>query len=128
MSYNTLYLYFIKQTEAMKTIKDILTENRNSVISSLKFAFKVYDTESLKVEMIQFLAYAEENGDVKYLSESKRVKSDLKEMIERMAYIQKRQQPAVKKMKLEDIMAGIAEIEYQKGNKWNPILKEWVKR
>lgn len=65
----------------MTTIKEILTENRESVISSLKFIYKIWKAEEVKAKMIEFLAYAEKWGNVENLSSSKRVKTDLKDMI-----------------------------------------------
>lgn len=72
----------------MTTIKDILTENRESVISSIKYMFKIWKAEDVKVKMIEFLAYAEKYGDVKMLSNSKRVKTDLKNLLGHMAFEQ----------------------------------------
>lgn len=70
----------------MKTIKDILTENRDSVISSIKYVYKIWKMEDVKVVMIEFLAYCEERSEilVEKLENSKRVKSDLKQLISRM--------------------------------------------
>ena len=72
----------------MKTIKDILTENRESVISSIKFMYKVYKVEDIKPIMIDFLSYCEERSEilVEKFENSKRVKSDLKELLARMKF------------------------------------------
>jgi hypothetical protein len=103
---------------AMKTIKEILTENRESVISSIKYAFGVYKDSDVKSLMFGFLKYMEENADVKLLNESTRVKSDLKTYVG----LFKTRQP---KMKLSDVMGGIAEKYESQGKRWNPISKEW---
>jgi len=69
----------------MKT-KEILTENRDSVISSIKYVFQVWKAEDIKLKMIQFLAFAE-TCDID--SGSKKIKSDLKTLIQKMAISQK---------------------------------------
>jgi hypothetical protein len=73
----------------MTTIKNILSENRESVISSIKWVFKVWKSEDVKIKMIEFLAYAEEKANVENLSTSKKVKSDLKTLVQKMAISQK---------------------------------------
>lgn len=77
----------------MTTIKEILTANRESVISSIKFIFKIWKQEDVKVKMVEFLAYADQFGDVEKLANSKRVKIDLKEMICKMNFSQKLAEP-----------------------------------
>lgn len=80
----------------MTTIKKILTENRDSVISSIKFIFKIWKQEDVKEKMIEFLAYAEQFGDLEKLSNSNRIKTDLKEMVCKMNFSQKVSQPKEK--------------------------------
>lgn len=115
----------------MATVKEILTENRDSVISSIKWIFKVWKAEDVKVKMIEFLAYAEENANVEALNQSKRVKTDLKNLVGRMSIEQERKRNleiyGTERPKLADIMAYRAEIEEKKGNVWHPIYKTWVK-
>lgn len=114
----------------MKTIKDILTENRDSVISSIKYSFKVWKSEDIKAKMIDFLAYAEENGDVSSLEVSKKVKTDLKNMICKMSSIQSRKTQeetnirlyGVKNPKLADLIAFGHE-----GESFNHLTKSWTK-
>lgn len=74
----------------MTTVKEILTANRESVISTIKYVFKIWKDEDVKSKMIDFLAYAESNADVNSLNSSQRVKSDLKVMIQKMSITQKR--------------------------------------
>lgn len=90
----------------MTTVKEILSANRESVISSIKFAFKVYTSEDIKAKMIEFLQFAEANANVEKLSTSKRIKTDLKELVIKMNRLSMKSQP---KMKLADILAGLAE-------------------
>lgn len=77
----------------MTTIKNILSENRESVISSIKWVFKIWKSEDVKNKMIEFLAYAEENANVESLYTSKKVKTDLKNLVCKMAISQKRNEP-----------------------------------
>ena len=119
----------------MKTIKDILSENRDSVISSIKYMFKVYRIEEIRPIMVRFLSYAEKYGDVESLENSKRVKSDLKDILAHMFIIEKREREEAENIrlygtrnpKLADIMGKIAEKEEENGNVWHPIYKAWVK-
>lgn len=114
----------------MKTVKEILTENRDSVISSIKFTFKVWKSEDVKVKMIDFLAYAELNADVESLLVSKRIKTDLKDMICHMAINASRKEEEAKNIrlygianpKLADIMAAAHE-----GESFNHLTKSWTK-
>ena len=55
----------------MKTLKELLTENRESVISSIKYVFGIWKNEDVKVKMIEFFAYATEFANVESLSTSK---------------------------------------------------------
>lgn len=77
----------------MTTVKEILSANRESVISSIKFVFKIWKAEDVKAKMIEFLAYAETRIDVENMAASKRVKTDLKNMVCKMAISQKVAEP-----------------------------------
>lgn len=123
----------------MKTIKDILTENRESVISSIKYMFKVYRTEDIRPIMVRFLAYCEANvseDHITRLENSKRVKSDIKDILAHMFINEKREREESENMriygkrnpKLADIMGKIAEHHEDNGEVWNPIYKTWEKR
>lgn len=83
----------------MTTIKEILTENRESIIASIKFIFKVWKKEDVRLKMIEFLAYAEQFGDIEKLSASKRIKTDLKEMVCKMNFSKKIVEPKGKSAK-----------------------------
>lgn len=113
------------------TTKEILTENRESVISSIKWIFKVWKSEDVKVKMIEFLNFCEENINAEEFSKSKRIKTDLKMMVSRMASAQEKasnlKRYGTERPKLADIMAFGAELHEQKGEVWNPMLKDWVK-
>lgn len=113
------------------TTKEILTENRESVISSIKWIFKVWKSEDLKVKMIGFLEFAEANINADELAKSKRVKTDLKMWVSRFAsQLEKAsnlKRYGTEKPKLADIMAFGAELQEQAGNVWNPLQKDWVK-
>lgn len=119
----------------MNTVKEILSENRESVISSIKWVFKVWKSEDVKAKMIEFLAYAEENANVESLSISKKVKTDLKNLVQKMAISQKREiektenlkRYGTERPKLADIMAKGREIHEERGEVWHPIYKAWVK-
>ena len=119
----------------MKTVKEILTENRDSVISSIKFTFKVWKNEDVKVKMIKFLAYAEKNMNVAAFENSKRVKTDLKNLVIHMSIEQRTAKEDAYNMshfgttrpKLRDIMGAIAERYENQGLVWNPLQKDWVK-
>jgi hypothetical protein len=77
----------------MKTIKEILTENRESVISSIKYVFNVYTTDDLKVKMIELLDYANkyysDESTINDLLSSKKIKTELKYMVQKLAISQK---------------------------------------
>lgn len=115
----------------MKNVKEILTENRESVISSIKWIFKVWKSEDVKAKMIDFLAYAEENADVEALNSSKKVKTDLKGLVQIMAIMQEKKKNleiyGTERPKLADIMGKIADRYEEQGKVWNPIAKDWVK-
>lgn len=120
-----------QQKEIIMTTKEILTENRESVISSIKWIFKVWKAEDVKVKMIEFLAFCEENMNAEEMSKSKRVKTDLKVLVSKMASAQEKaanlKRYGTERPKLADIMAFGAELHEQKGEVWNPMLKDWVK-
>lgn len=127
----------------MKTVKEILSENRDSIISSIKWTFKIWKSEDVKVKMIDFLNWAENNeSDIFRANEAKNTKTLLKSFIINMAYKQNKPQREAKKQaeearnlrmygtkkpKLADLMAYSAEKEEEKGNVWHPIYKTWVK-
>lgn len=115
----------------MKTVKEILTENRESVISSIKWVCKIWKAEDVKAKMIEFLSYAEENANVENLNESKKVKTDLKVLVQKMTIAQEKERNmkiyGTERPKLADIMGRRAEQEEEKGNVWHPIYKSWVK-
>lgn len=127
----------------MATVKEILSNNRESIISSIKWTFKIWKSEDVKVKMIDFLNWAENHeADIFRANEAKNTKTLLKSFIMNMAYEQNRPQReaqkkaeeernlrmyGTKKPKLADLMAYSAEIEEEKGNVWHPIYKTWVK-
>lgn len=115
----------------MNTAKEILTENRESVISSIKWVFKIWKNEDLKVKMLEFLVFCEDNMNAEEMSKSKRIKTDLKMMVSQMASAQEKaanlKRYGTEKPKLADIIAFGAELQEQAGNVWHPIYKTWVK-
>jgi len=127
----------------MTTVKDILSNNRDSIISSIKWVFKIWKKEDIKEKMIDFLAWAENNEDEIFrANEARNTKTLLKSFIMRMAYEQNRPMREAKRKaeeernirmygtanpKLADLMAYRAEKEEEKGNVWHPIYKTWVK-
>jgi len=127
--YYTLSL--CQQKEIIMTTKEILIENRESVISSIKWIFKVWKSEDVKVKMIEFLAFCEENMNAEEFAKSKRIKTDLKNMVSKMASAQEKasnlKRYGTERPKLADIMAFGAELHEQAGEVWNPMLKDWVK-
>ena len=70
--------------------KEIIAKNRESVISSIKWIFKIWKAEDVKVKMIEFLAFCEENMNAEEMSKSKRVKKDLKVLVSKMAAAQEK--------------------------------------
>lgn len=124
---------FVRQKQLiMNTVKNILTENRDSVISSIKYAFKIWKTEDVKVKMIEFLAYAEENLNIAAYEETKAKKTYLKNLVGGMAMKQQKaynlKRFGTETPKLRDIMGAIAEREEEAGNTWNPITSTWEKK
>lgn len=76
----------------MTTVKEILSANRDSVISSIKWIFKVWKQEDVRQKMIEFLSFCEENANVEALAASTRIKTDLKCLVGKM---QQQQQDAI---------------------------------
>jgi len=77
----------------MKTTKEILSENRDSIISSIKWTFKVYRQDLIKAKMVEFLNWAEKNeSDIQRAYESKKTKTLLKSFVMNMAYEQNKPQ------------------------------------
>lgn len=115
----------------MTTVKEILSENRDSIISSIKWIFKVWKAEDVKSKMIEFLAFCEENINAEEFAKSKRIKTDLKMMVSRMASAQEKaanlKRYGTEKPKLADIMAFGAELHEERNEVWHPIYKAWVK-
>lgn len=113
------------------TTKEILTANRESVISSIKWIFKIWKQEDVTKKMIEFLSFAEENINADELSKSKRIKSDLKFFVQRMATSQEKaanlKRYGTENPKLADIMALGRELHEEAGEVWHPIYKTWVK-
>ena len=72
------------------TIQEILKANRESVISSIKFVFKVWKQEDIKIKMIELLDYANANysDSVDSLLKSTKIKTELKWMVQRLAISQ----------------------------------------
>lgn len=124
---------FVRQKQLiMSTVKNILTENRDSVISSIKYAFKIWKTEDVKVKMIDFLAYAEENLNIAFYEETKAKKTYLKNLVNAMQIKQQKaynlKRFGTETPKLRDIMGAIAEREEEAGNTWNHITSTWEKK
>lgn len=127
----------------MATVKEILIDNRESIISSIKWTFKIWKQEDIKVKMVDFLNWAENHeADILRANEAKNTKTLLKSFVMNMAYEQNRPQREAErkaeeernirmygtaKPKLADLMAYSAEKEEEKGNVWHPIYKTWVK-
>lgn len=123
MKTNIYICISFKTKNAMTTIKSILSENRDSVISSIKYMYKVWKAEDIKVIMINFLSYAEQFGNVEKLSTSKRVKSDLKDLLAHMRFSEKMSEP-VDKRKWYEIAQDIAD---KKGLEFNTLTGEFSK-
>lgn len=98
----------------MTTVKEILSANRESVISSIKYTFKIWKTEDVKVKMIELLAFAEVNLSVEKFETCKAPKTMLKALVERMKRSTERS--------LEDTIADAHERET-----FDILKKEWVK-
>ena len=110
----------------MKAIKEILTENRESVISSIKWVFKVWRNEDVKVKMIEFLAFCEEHANIEGLNESTKIKNDLKFFVQRMSTAQQKEKNlrmyGTERPKLADLVNYAHEDET-----YDILKKEWVK-
>lgn len=65
----------------MTTIKEILSENRVSVINNIKWFFKTKNQSEIIDLMKMFLSYCEKNTTFEKLSSSKRIKTDLKNLV-----------------------------------------------
>ena len=88
------YIIFVSTKRDNKmTIKEILTENRESVISSIKFVFKVWKNEDVKVKMIELLDFANANysdeSSIERFVTSKKVKTELKYIVQKLSISQK---------------------------------------
>lgn len=72
------------------TIQEILKANRESVISSIKFVFKVWKQEDIKVKMIELLDFANANysDSVDSFLKSTKIKTELKYIVQRLAISQ----------------------------------------
>lgn len=121
----------------------ILTENRDSLISSIKFMFKEYKQHDVEKRLIQFSEWAKEHENlIIEADKAKNTKTRLKNYLARMGKnefreknkIAKAEQEATnmrlfgkKNPKLRDVMGAIANREEEKGNIWNPITKDWEK-
>jgi hypothetical protein len=114
------------------TIKEILTANRDSVISSIKYVFKIWKMEDVKKQMVNFLAFAEQHANVEELAKSKRVKTDLRLLVIKMKNEQEKadnlRRFGKEKPSLADIMAYSARLMEDEGAVWHPIYKTYVKR
>lgn len=119
------------EAEKKTAIRSILSSNRDSVISSIKYVFKVYKDDDVRKKATEFLAYAQDNADLERLLASTRVKSDLKVLVQKMSIAQGRERDlkiyGTERPKLADIMAKGREIHEERGEVWHPIYKRWVK-
>ncbi len=81
--------------------------------------------------MIDLLACAEENANVASLNESKRVKTDLKVLVQKMAIMQEKKRNieiyGTERPKLAELMSRHAERMEDDGYIWHTIYKAWVK-
>lgn len=68
------------------TVKELLSENRDSVISSIKYVYKIWKNEDVKAIMIKFLAYAEKNINADAFNSARNTKTLLKIEVEKMRY------------------------------------------
>ena len=118
----------------MKTVKEILSENKSSVISSLKFVFKVYSAEAIKEKAIEFFAYASENAEVEKLNSSTRIKTELKNMVQKMSIAQKTEKKYAYNLKhfgtktpgANQILSSLEELNGDAFRKYDHIRKEYV--
>jgi hypothetical protein len=112
----------------MKTVKEILTANRDSVISSIKYICKVWRNEDVKEKMVNFLAYCEANMNVEQIAQSKRIKTDLKMMV---AGMEQAYQDAIKMQKYGTTNPKLADIlaygNDMLGIEYDAAKKDYVK-
>lgn len=102
----------------MKTVKEILSENRESIISSIKFTYKVYDHQGIVEIMKRFLDYAMENENTVFAAdEARNTKTQLRYMVQKMMMREMRNQP---KRSLAELMAAAHE-----GERFNHISEQW---
>ena len=118
------------KANAMKTVKDILSENRDSIISSIKYTFKVYDKEGVKNKMIEFFAWAQENEskilDSDNATNTKtRLKNQIVLMARKATKANNLRMYGTERPKLADLMGYSAEKQEEAGNVWNPVQREW---
>lgn len=71
------------------TAKELLSANRDSVISSIKYVFRVWKQEDVKQKMVEFLAYVEQNVNVDEMASAKNTKTLLKYQVQKMCKAQK---------------------------------------
>lgn len=103
------------------TTKEILTENRDSIISSLKYVFKIWKSEDVKIKMYEFLDYAEKNTEtIIYAANAKNTKTLLKIAVQKMAISQK---PIAKKFNLRE--AHGAYMESNNYSSFNHLTKSY---
>ena len=115
-----------KSKEIMKTVKEVLSENRDSIISEIKWTFKVYRAGDIKVKMLEFLSYAESiEEDIIAATNVKNTKTLLRGFVRNMAYVQAASLPREKKEPISEIMGKLAEMEKANGKAWNPVTREW---
>lgn len=124
-------------SEKKKEVVSLLHSNRDSVISSIKYLYKVWKQEDLTPIMKDLVEYMSNLPDetIEKLKSSKRVKTDLKAVIIWMKTDKDRKEQeesdlkiyGTKKPKLADIMARDAELHEEAGEVWHPIYKRWVK-
>lgn len=63
------------------TIKEILTTNRDSIISEIRYQYR---HESLKDVMVRFLAYAQKHSSEERMNKETSIKSYLRYMVREM--------------------------------------------
>lgn len=113
----------ITKTKNMKKVKDILTENRETIVRSIIVTFLTKNDKELKDVMVRFLAFMEENFTAEYLMKVRGKKTFFKYWVGEM----KSYQSTTKRPKLADTMSAITELHTDAGEVFHPIYKEWVK-
>ena len=110
----------------MTTVKEILAANRDSVISAIKFNFKVYGANDIKVKMIEFLAYCEENLNIEKFETLTAKKTFLGQLVRCMYNKQQKannlRMYGTEKPKLADLVAYGHEDET-----YSVLDKSWIK-